>query len=96
MGRVGEILRRPSFRGNPRTKACAVRLTFVALRVAGQVTRVLVDDNYRVKKGSLLVELDKEPYQVQLAIKLNSEVGAFLAKIGGEAQMQVTMKWIRH
>jgi membrane fusion protein (multidrug efflux system) len=45
-------------------------VTFVAPRVAGQVARVLVDDNYRVKKGYLLVELDKEPYQVQVAIKM--------------------------
>jgi len=44
-------------------------VTFVAPRVSGQVARVLVDDNYRVKKGDLLVQLDKEPYQVQLAIK---------------------------
>ena len=28
-----------------------------------------MDDNYRVKKGDLLVQLDKEPYQVQVAIK---------------------------
>jgi membrane fusion protein (multidrug efflux system) len=44
-------------------------VTFVAARVPGQVARVLVDDNYRVRKGDLLVELDKEPYQVQVAIK---------------------------
>jgi membrane fusion protein (multidrug efflux system) len=44
-------------------------VTFVAPRVAGQVTRVLVDDNYRVKRGDVLVQLDKEPFQVQLAIK---------------------------
>ena len=44
-------------------------VTTVAPRVAGQVTRVLVDDNYRVKKGDVLVQLDKEPYQVQVAIK---------------------------
>jgi multidrug efflux pump subunit AcrA (membrane-fusion protein) len=44
-------------------------VTFVAPRVAGQVQKVFVDDNYRVKKGALLVQLDKEPYQVQLAIK---------------------------
>jgi membrane fusion protein, multidrug efflux system len=30
---------------------------------------VLVDDNNRVKKGDLLVELDREPYQVEVAIK---------------------------
>ena len=44
-------------------------VTFVAPRVAGQVSKVLVDDNYRVKKGEVLVELDPEPYRVQVAIK---------------------------
>jgi membrane fusion protein (multidrug efflux system) len=44
-------------------------VTLVAPRVAGQVMRVLVDDNYRVKQGDILVQLDKEPYQVQVAIK---------------------------
>jgi membrane fusion protein (multidrug efflux system) len=39
-------------------------VTFVAPRVTGQVVRVLVDDNYRVKRGDLLVQLDKKPYQV--------------------------------
>ena len=43
-------------------------VTFVAPRVSDQVARVLVDDNYRVKKGDVLVELDPEPYQVQVAI----------------------------
>jgi membrane fusion protein, multidrug efflux system len=44
-------------------------VTFVAPRVSGQVARVLVDDNYRVRKSDVLVELDPEPYQVQVAIK---------------------------
>jgi len=44
-------------------------VTFVAPRVSGQVARVLVDDNNRVKIGDVLVELDPEPYQVQVAIK---------------------------
>jgi membrane fusion protein (multidrug efflux system) len=44
-------------------------VTMVAPRVSGQVMKVLVDDNYRVKKGDLLVQLDKEPYQVQAALK---------------------------
>jgi membrane fusion protein (multidrug efflux system) len=39
-------------------------VTFVAPRVKGQVVRVLVEDNTRVKKGDLLVQLDKEPYRV--------------------------------
>jgi len=44
-------------------------VTFVAPRVSGQVARVLVDDNNRVKKGHVLVELDPKQYQVQVAIK---------------------------
>jgi membrane fusion protein (multidrug efflux system) len=44
-------------------------VTFVAARVGGQVSRVLVDDNNRVKKGDLLVELDKEPYRIAVAEK---------------------------
>ena len=44
-------------------------VTYVAPRVSGQVTRVLVDDNIRVKRGDVLVELDREPYLVALEIK---------------------------
>ena len=44
-------------------------VTFVAARVRGQVARVLVDDNYRVRRGDLLVELDKEPFQIAVAVK---------------------------
>lgn len=43
-------------------------VTFVAPRIPGQVTRVLVDDNNRVRKGDLLVELDREPYRVAVEI----------------------------
>jgi membrane fusion protein (multidrug efflux system) len=43
-------------------------VTFVAPRIAGQVTRVLVDDNNRVRKGDLLVEIDKKPFIVQVEI----------------------------
>jgi membrane fusion protein, multidrug efflux system len=43
-------------------------VTFVAPRVPGQVVHVLVDDNNRVHKGNLLVQLDKEPYRVQVDI----------------------------
>jgi membrane fusion protein (multidrug efflux system) len=44
-------------------------VTFTAPRVPGQVARVLVDDNNRVKKGDLVVELDKEPYRVEVEIR---------------------------
>jgi membrane fusion protein, multidrug efflux system len=43
-------------------------VTFVAARVPGQVVRVLVDDNNRVRKGTMLVQLDKAPYQVKVEI----------------------------
>ncbi len=42
-------------------------VTFVAPRVRGQVARVLVDDNNRVRKGDLLAQLDKEPFQDAVA-----------------------------
>ena len=51
-------------------------VTFVAPRVSGQVPKVLVDDNYRVKLGDLLVQLDKEPYRVQVAQKQSALHGA--------------------
>ncbi len=44
-------------------------VTFVAPRVAGQISRVLVDDNNRVHKGDLLAALDKEPYRVAVSEK---------------------------
>lgn len=44
-------------------------VTYVAPRVSGQVAKVFVDDNDRVKKGDLLVQLDKEPFQIQVALK---------------------------
>jgi membrane fusion protein (multidrug efflux system) len=44
-------------------------VTFVAPRVSGQVGRVLVDNNNRVRKGDVLVKLDPKPYSVQVAIK---------------------------
>jgi membrane fusion protein, multidrug efflux system len=44
-------------------------VTLVAPRVPGQVSKVLVDDNNRVKKGDLLVQLDPEPYKIIVEIK---------------------------
>jgi membrane fusion protein, multidrug efflux system len=44
-------------------------VTFVAARVPGQVTNVLVDNNNRVRKGDILVQLDKEPYRIQLELQ---------------------------
>ena len=61
-------------------------VTFVAPRVAGQVSRVLVDDNYRVKKGALLVQLDKEPFEDQVAIKKAALAAAEADLVAAQAQ----------
>jgi membrane fusion protein (multidrug efflux system) len=47
-----------------------------------------VDDNYRVKKGDLLVQLDKEPYQVQLAIKQAAVTAAEADLVAAQAQVR--------
>jgi len=44
-------------------------VTFSAARVNGQISRVLVDDNNRVHKGELLIQLDKEPFEDAVAVK---------------------------
>jgi len=51
-------------------------VTFVAPRVSGQVLHVLVEDNNRVHKGDLLIELDPEPYKVQVDIAEAAVVAA--------------------
>ncbi len=63
-------------------------VTFVAPRVLGQVLKVLVDDNYRVKKGDLLVQLDPEPYQVQVAISNAAVTAAKADLVNAEAQVR--------
>src|SRR5262245_5162881 len=63
-------------------------VTFLAPRVAGQVTQVLVDDNYRVKKGDVLVRLDREPYQVQVAIKRAAVVAAKADLVAANAKVR--------
>jgi membrane fusion protein (multidrug efflux system) len=74
-------------------------VTYAAPRVAGQVSRVLVDDNQRVKKGDLLVQLDKEPYQVQVDIKkaalvaAEAELTAARAQVRGILAQAGSLRW---
>src|SRR5579862_6778803 len=70
-------------------------VTFVAPRVAGQVSRVLVDDNYRVKKGALLVQLDKEPFEDQVALKKAAVAAAEADLVAAEAQTRGLVAQIR-
>jgi membrane fusion protein (multidrug efflux system) len=74
-------------------------VTYVAPRVAGQVSGVLVDDNDRVEKGDLVVQLDKEPYQVQVDLKkaavANAEVDvdAARAQVRGILAQARSQRW---
>ncbi len=70
-------------------------VTFVAPRVSGQVARVLVDDNNRVKKGDILVELDPEPYQVQVSIKQAAVDAAQAAIVVAESNTRSTVAQVR-
>jgi membrane fusion protein (multidrug efflux system) len=63
-------------------------VTFVAPRVAGQVKQVRVDDNNMVRKGDLLVELDSEPYQVQVNIAQAAVTAAKADLVGAQASVR--------
>jgi membrane fusion protein, multidrug efflux system len=63
-------------------------VTFVAARVPGQVSQVLVDDNVRVKKGDVLVRLDKEPFQVQVDIKKAAVITGETDLVSAQAQIR--------
>src|SRR5215475_3549125 len=74
-------------------------VTFVAARVHGQVSRVLVDDNNRVHKGDLLVELDKEPFLDAVAVKkaavdsAEADLQAARAQVRGIEAQAVSRRW---
>src|SRR6516164_3992982 len=63
-------------------------VTLVAPRVPGLVSRVLVDDNYRVKKGALLVQLDKEPFEDQVAVRRATVRAAQADLVAAQAQVR--------
>ena len=62
-------------------------VTYVAPRVNGQVARVLVADNNVVRKGDLLLELDSEPYEVQVNIAQAAVDAAKADLITAQAQV---------
>ncbi len=66
-------------------------MTFVAPRVPGQVARVLVDDNNRVHTGDLLVQLDKEPYEVELGIAQSAVATAQANLVAAQAEVRGLM-----
>jgi len=46
------------------------------------------------KLNELKETMKPDEFELQLAVKLDAEAGAFLTRLGGEAQLQVTMKWL--
>src|SRR5215468_2385353 len=74
-------------------------VTFVAARVRGQVSRVLVDDNYRVHRGDLLIELDKEPYQDAVDVSraavetAKADLGVAIASVRGVEAEARSRRW---
>jgi membrane fusion protein (multidrug efflux system) len=61
----------------------------VAARIAGQVKRVLVEDNQPVKKGDVIVELDDRDQQVRVA-SARADLAAVQAQLR-QAQTQLAM-----
>jgi membrane fusion protein (multidrug efflux system) len=70
-------------------------VTAVAARVPGQVAKVLVDDNNRVRKGDVLVRIDSEPYQVQVDLKQAAVDSAKADLEVAIAQVQATVAMAR-
>jgi membrane fusion protein, multidrug efflux system len=70
-------------------------VTFVAPRIQGEVARVLVDDNMRVSKHDLLVQLDPEPYRTQVDIKKAAVANVEADLQAAEAQARATLGTLR-
>lgn len=70
-------------------------VTFVAPRVSGQVKTVLVDDNYRVKAGQKIVELDPVPYQAIVNIKTANVISAEADLVAAESQVRALFALLR-
>jgi membrane fusion protein (multidrug efflux system) len=74
-------------------------VTFVAPRIGGQISRVLVDDNYRVNKGDLLAQIDKEPFEIAVSQKkaavdtANADLQAATASVRGIEAEARSRRW---
>ena len=64
----------------------------VAARITGQVLRVLVKDNQRVKKGDVLVELDDADYAVRAASARADLAAADASLHAAQATLELTKK----
>ena len=71
-------------------------VTFTAPRVSGQVVKVLVDDNNRVRKGDLIVQLDPEPYEVTRNIRQAAvETASFADLVAARDQVRAIVAQAR-
>src|SRR5262249_52273713 len=67
--------------------------------VSGHIVRFLVEENDRVKKGDILAELDKEPYEVQVAQKraavevAEGNLAAAEAQVSGLEALVRSQRW---
>jgi membrane fusion protein (multidrug efflux system) len=74
-------------------------VTFVAPRVGGQISRVLVDDNNRVRKDNLLAQIDKEPFEIAVAQKkaavdtANADLDAAIAGVRATEAEARSRRW---
>ncbi len=74
-------------------------VTFVAARVSGQIARVLVDDNNRVHKGDVLAQLDKEPFDDEVAVNraavdtAKADLQAAIATVRGVEAQARSLFW---
>ena len=74
-------------------------VTFVAPRIGGQISRVLVDDNNRVHKGDVLAQIDKEPFEIAVAQKkaavdtANADLQAAIAGARGTEAQAMSRRW---
>jgi membrane fusion protein (multidrug efflux system) len=74
-------------------------VTFLAPRVSGQISNVLVDDNYRVRKGDVLAQIDTEPFEIAVAQKkaavdtAQTDLQAAIASVRGIEAEAVSRRW---
>ncbi len=70
-------------------------VTYLAPRVSGQVVKVYVDDNDRVKRGDILVQLDPEPYQIAVDIQKAAVSAAQADLTAANAQVHALVATVR-
>ncbi|WP_437231126.1 efflux RND transporter periplasmic adaptor subunit [Planctomicrobium sp. SH661] len=70
-------------------------VTFVAPRVSGQIVKVYVDDNNRVKKGDLLAQIDPVPYRIKVETQKAAVAVAKADLVEADARVRALVAQIR-